>query len=483
MSAPSVKRNAILNGIRTISTLVFPLITFPYTSRILGPEGVGKVSFATSFVQYFVLIASLGIPLYGIREIAKVRSDPDRLAETTQELLVLHLASTLVCFLAFLAILPFQPRLSAETVLFLVASATIPLSTLSMEWLYQGLEQYSYITIRSIAFSALSVVAIFVFIHDPQDYVISAAITVAGTLGSSVLNFWNARTNIFRARTVPWEFSRHLKPMLTVYAMNFIISLYINMDTVLLGFLSSPDAVGYYATSMRITKMVMGVVISMGSVILPRLAYFLQQGQRKEFDAMVRKSFAILLLMCLPAVSGLMMLAPEMMAVFAGGKFDAAVLCMQITAPVILIIGVSNLLGFQILYPLGKDRLVVLSVSIGAIVSLALNALLIPRMAHLGAAIATVTAETMVIVAQVILIRRNYDLPMPWGNVARYVAGTGAMCLALWGAKGLVSHQGIRLIVAVPVGAAIYFAVVAALRDDFLLDNMKVLRSKVFPHA
>jgi O-antigen/teichoic acid export membrane protein len=298
-----------------------------------------------------------------------------------------------------------------------------------------------------------------------------------------VLNFWNARSILFRARTAPWAFARHVKPMLTVYAMNFIISLYINLDTVLLGFLSSADSVGYYATSMRITKMVMGVVISMGSVILPRLAFFLQNGQQKEFDAMVRKSFAILLLMCLPAVSGLMMLAPEMMTVFAGGKFDAAVLCMQITAPVILIIGISNLLGFQILYPLGKDRLVVLYVSIGAVVSLALNAVLIPRLAHLGAAIATVTAETTVIVAQVIMIRRNYHLPMPWTNVARYLAGTGAMCLALWGSKGLVAHDGLRLIVAVPLGAATYFGVVAALRDDFLIDNLKALRNKVSSHA
>jgi len=280
----SIKLNALMNTIRTISTMIFPLITFPYTSRILGPDGIGKVSFATSFVSYFILLASIGIPLYGIREIARVRDDKNKLSELTQELFVMHLITSIIISLVFFVLIFINGKLSDEKTLFFIASFSIILTTLGMEWLYQGLEQYSYITIRSIIFSTISTIAIFIFIHNKQDYIISAAIGVFAALGSSVLNFYNARKILFAKRTEPWNFKRHIKPMAIVYLMNFIISIYIQLDTVMLGFMSSDKNVGYYASGLKINKMFLALVTSLGSVLLPRLSYYIANEMKAEFN-------------------------------------------------------------------------------------------------------------------------------------------------------------------------------------------------------
>jgi len=475
-----LKINAMMNMAKVVSALIFPLITFPYTSRILGPVGTGNVGFATSLVSYFVLLGSIGIPLYGIREVARIREDRKALAVLVQELLVLHAGATLFSFLAFLCLIAFNGKVKAESILFLVASASIPLSLLSMEWLYQGLEEYVYMTVRSICFSAVSVVALFLFVHHRSDYVVVAGISVVASLGSSVLNFWNARRHVFVRPQQRWDFRRHLKPLAAVYALNFITSIYLNLDSVMLGFLSSAESVGYYSSALKLTKMLLAVVVSSGSVLLPRLSWFLASGKRDEFDRMLRKSLGIVLLLCLPITIALMLLSREILLVFAGEQYLPAARCLIVTAPIILFIGLTNVFGIQILYPMGKDKDVVLSVGAGAVVALVLNALLIPRIAHMGAAWGILVAECVVLAVQFAQVRRAYEIAWPWASAWKCALATLGMGLLLLSVRSVVPETSawLRLLLDVPLGASIYFFVLVVLKEEFVREILASLKGR-----
>lgn len=459
--------------------MIFPLITFPYTSRILGPDGIGKVSFATSFVSYFVLLASIGIPIYGIREIARVRDDKKKLSELAQELFVMHLIVSILVTLLFVGLIFLNGRLSNEKTLFFIISFSIILTSLGMDWLYQGLEQYSYITIRSIIFSTISTIAIFVFIHNKADYLISAAIGVVAALGSSVLNFYNARKILFEKRTTPWDFKRHYKPMGMVYLMNFIISIYVQLDTVMLGFISGDKNVGYYASGLKINRILLGLVTSLGGVLIPRLSYYIANDMKAEFNRMLKKSFEVIWILCLPAVVSLMLLSKEIIVLFAGAEYLPAAICIVITAPVILFIGLTNIYGFQILYPLGKEKEFIYSVTAGAIVSFIINLLLIPHFQHVGAAIATLVSELTVLAIMLIYVKKQYHALMPFNTILKYTIATFALVVYILLIKYEIEPYWLRLLVVVPTGVLLYAGLLLWMKESLVMELVTKIKEKL----
>jgi O-antigen/teichoic acid export membrane protein len=448
--------------------MFFPLITFPYTSRILGPEGAGKINFATSFVNFFILLASIGIPLYGIRMVASIRNDKKSLSAVVQELFLMNLFTSAIVFLGFLAVIFLNEKLYDEKTLFFIISFSIILSTLGMDWLYQGLEDYLYITVRSLIFSSISVVAIFIFIQQKEDYLISAMIGVIASLGSCVLNFYNARKIIFTKRTQSWNFKRHMRPMAKVYLMNLIISFYLQIDTVMLGFMSSAKNVGYYTSAMKLTKMLLNVISSFSSVLLPRLSYYISNNLNEDFDRMLENSLRLILVLCLPIAISLMMFSKEIIIILAGDQYLPAALCIIITAPVILFIGLSNIFGMQILFPLGMDKKIVGSVASGAFVSIVLNLLLIPQYAHIGAAFATLIAEFVVFIVQLIMISKVHKFKIPISNIIKYVFATLSLVVLFVIIKFGFPQFWLRLVIAMPTGFIIYFGSLFMMKETFV---------------
>lgn len=458
--------------------MIFPIITFPYTSRILGPEGIGKISFAISFVGYFTLFASIGIPMYGIREIARVKKDKKKLAELTQELFLMHFITTISVSFLFILLIMFNGKLSNDKVLFFVTSLSILFSSLSMEWFYQGMEEYSYITIRTIIFSTISAFAIFIFINDKQDYILSAAITVFASFGSSMLNFYNARKTLFTKRTVPWDFKRHLKPLVLVYLMNFIISIYIQLDTVMLGFMSSSKNVGYYATGIKLNKLLLALVTSLGVVLLPRLSFFIANDMKEEFKRVLKKSFEVIWIFCLPIVASMFLLSDEIIVLFAGKQYLPASICVMITSPIVLFIGLTNILGIQILYPMGKDKEVIYAVASGAIFSLILNLLLIPNLTYVGAAIATLISEFVVLIVLVLLISKEYRMLMPYNSILKYLFATLLLVLFIFVIKMEITLFWLRLIVIIPTGVLLYFGMLLILKESLAVEFLTIFKKR-----
>lgn len=402
----SVKFNFIMNFILTASNFIFPLITFPYVSRILLASGNGKIAFVTSVANYFTMIASLGIPTYGIRACASIRDDKEKLSKTVQELIIIHSFITILSLIFYFLSIFVIDKFYAEKELMIINGIGLFLNVLGVNWLYSALEQYEYITLRSIAFKILSVVLMFLLVHQKEDYILYGAISVFAAAGSNLLNFINLKKYIYFKKYKNYEFKKHMKPILIFFAQTVAITVYTNLDNVMLGFMKGDTQVGLYSASVRLKTMLVSLVTSLGTVLMPRLSYYVNNQNQSEFERLIKKSTNFVLLLSISLSCFFVILAKPCILLLSGDGYIDATLAMQIIIPSIIFIGLSNITGMQIFTPLGRENIVLLSVVVGAIVDLVLNIIFIPIMEAAGASLGTLIAEISVLIVQIYFLKK-----------------------------------------------------------------------------
>ena len=397
----SIKVNFIMNAFLTMSSFVFPLLTFPYVSRILMPEGMGKVAMGTAVVAYFAMLARLGIPLYGIRACAEVRDDRLQLSKVVHELFLINLFMTGVSYILFFCTVFTVSSFRAEYVLYLIIGSTLFFETIGVEWLYKGLEEYSYITYRSIFFKIIALIATFIFIHTQSDYVKYGAVTILAASASNLLNFYNLRKIITLKPFAAYRFKPHIKPILIFFATTCAIVIYTQLNTVFLGLMKTNADVGLFDSAMKIKNVLVSVVTALGAVLLPRASYYVKQGLLDDFSRICAKAIHFVCIMALPLIAFFFLFAANSIHFLSGNQFDGAILPMQIVLPTILLIGLTNIIGLQVLVPLGKEKEVFFSVVGGGIIDLIACSVLIPGYGVIGAALSNLLAEFTVLVLQV----------------------------------------------------------------------------------
>lgn len=419
----SLKLNFVMNAILTMSSFIFPLITFPYISRILLPEGTGKVSFATSLISYFLMLAQLGIPTYGVRACAKVRDNKLELSRTTQELLIINMVMSALAYILLFLALAFVPKLQQERALYLVVSLTILFNCIGMEWLYKALEEYTYITVRSILFKFLALIAMFALVHTQDDYVAYGGITILAASASNICNFLHARKYITLKPVGGYQFHRHLTAVAVFFAMACASTIYTHLDTVMLGFMTTDVDVGYYNAAVRIKSILVSIVTSLGAVLLPRASYYVEHGQMDAFRRISRKAVNFVFLAAGALSLYFILFARQGILFLSGEAYAGSIRPMQIIMPTLLFIGLSNILGIQILVPMGKEKVVLYSEIAGAVVDVFCNLLLIPRYAAAGAAISNLTAEAVVLLVQFLALRKEIAGAFRSVQYSKIVAG------------------------------------------------------------
>lgn len=454
----SLKLNFIMNAVLTMSSFLFPLISFPYVSRILGPEGTGRVDFATSLIAYFLMFAQLGIPTYGVRACAKVRDDKHLLTKTAQELLIINLVMSVLAYAVLALGLIFVPRLRQDRLLYILVSLTIIFNTIGMEWLYKALEQYTYITVRSIAFKLVSLGAMFALIRSKDDYVIYGGITILASSASYLMNFFHARKYISLRPVGGYEFKPHLKAVMVFFAMACATTVYTNMDKVMLGIMAENELqanvnVGYYGAASRIKSILVSIVTSLGTVLLPRASYYVQQGKMEEFRKISRKALNFVVVAATPLTLYFVFFARQGILLLSGQEYLGAVVPMQFIMPTLLFIGLTNILGIQILVPTGREKVVLYSVIVGAVTDVVCNLLLIPRYLAVGAALSNMIAEAAVLVFQTVALRREVGSAFRsisyWKILLGLAAGTAA---SVW-----VISLGLGSFLALALSACLFF--------------------------
>ena len=427
----SVKYNFIMNVILKMSSFIFPLITFPYVSRVLGAVGNGKISFASSVVYYFTMIATLGIPTYGVKVCAQNRDDKDKLSKTVQELLIIESITMIVSYVIFFIALFTVPRLQEDKILMLINSATILLTVFGVEWFYQAIEQYDYITFRNLAFKVLSVILMFLLIHQTEDYILYGAISVIGTVGSNILNILRLRKLVSFKKNYSLNLSQHIRPIFMLFMLSASTMVYTSLDTVMLGFIQSDADVGYYNAAVKLKNILVSLVTSLGTVLLPRLSNSLANNDFLQFNKLIKKSFNFVLLISIPLTIYCIIEAQTCIDFLAGPGYYPAVLPMQLISIAIIFIGLSNIIGIQILIPFGKEKLTVISTVVGAIVNVILNSILIPLYSAAGAALATTIAELSVVIVQIYFIKSDITQMLEMKNIIKIIVSSIIATFAL----------------------------------------------------
>lgn len=469
--AQSVKVNYILNLINTGTQMLFPLITFPYVCRVIEADGIGQINFFQSIISYISLFTCLGIPMYAIREIARDRSDVVQMNRTAMEILLLHSMLTLVGY-AIVAILCLTvPQIQVNIPLFLILSLTIFFTAIGCEWFYQGIEDFKYITIRGLIIKTVSVVLLFIFVKSKTDLLYYGCYTVFGVLGGNIFNFFRLRKYIHRENIIFSELhiKRHIKPVLKVFSFSVVTSIYLQLNTVLLGFLKNALAVGYFAAATKVMQMLLTMSVCLGSVMMPRASHLIAENKEAEFNRLIQKSYDFTLAIALPMTIGLIFCAPSLITALCGVKFEHSILPSQIIAPIILMVAISNIFGIQVLFPKGKINIVTLCCGIGAVADLILNLCLIPFFSYIGTSIAYLGAEVATTVSMYFIGRKYIPIIYFKKSHLTYALGCIVMALALYGISLLQLPTLTILLLQGCCGVLAYFIILCICRDEMLV--------------
>ena len=390
----SIKINMIMSMILTASGFVFPLLTYSYVARVLTPAGTGKVAFVNSILQYFSYAATLGIPSYGLRECAKVRDDKEKCSHLVQELLIINLISTAIAYIGLIFSVFNIDKLFCYKDIFLVMSICIILNTIGMEWLYQALEEYSYITLRSLLFKSISVILTFIFVRNSNDILWYAFLSVFTTSANYICNFIHVRKYISFKKVGKYNLITHLKPIITLFSASIIITIYANFDVSMLGIISTDYEVGLYNATWKIKNIALSVSMAFTSVMIPRLSYCFEHKQDKEVQNLLVKTIRGSLLLTAPIAVYILIYPMNVLRFVCGEQYVEAASTLRVLMLCVFPLILSNLFGNQILIPIGREKYYTQSVFVGMWINIIINLALIPKFGSIGAAIGTLITES-----------------------------------------------------------------------------------------
>lgn len=479
MHEKSIKSNFFLNVILTVSTIIVPLITFPYVSRVLLPEGIGKVTFATSIITYFSLLIQLGIPTYGIKAVACTRDDRETLSKTVKGLMIINLTMSFAVYGCFLITLFNIPRLSNDKMLYLILSVTLLTDSLGAEWLYKGLEKYGYITIRSMIFKFIALIGIFIFVKSSIDYYVYGFFTVFASVASNICNFVCLKKYIVKIRINRKDVVVLIKPILMLFAMTVATTVYTNMDNIMIGIMNSEIEVGYYSTAVTIRRALLMIVTSLGAVMLPRTSFYISHNMIEKFNYLSQKAVHFVTLLAIPITAFTIIVADIGIKIYAGESFLPASSVLRIIAPTIILAGWSNITGIQMLVSLNKEKMVVISVVTGAVVDFFLNLLLIPSYKSCGAAFSTVIAEIVVLVIQLIALGKKRVANIINQRWLIYIAANvipAVLCITI--AKLMKMNQILLFVILFVLYFGIYGFILFFLKDSLVEESVKTMQEK-----
>lgn len=396
-----------MNSLLTILSIIFPLISFPYVSRILQPEGIGRVSFVMSVISYFTMIAQLGIPTYGIRECAKLRDNKRELSIFVKEIITINILTCIVTYILFIFCIVCIPKFRNEKILFIVMGCSIFFNSAGIEWLYKGLEEYSYITKRSLLFKFIAFIGMFVLVKQETDILMYGILMIFASVGSNICNWINAKKLISLDVKTTITLRKHIRPIFLFFLLSIASTIYTNLDNVMIGLFSNNKEVGYYTAAIKVKAALVSIVTSLGTVLLPRASYYIERKEYEKFFLIAQKSLEFTTVLSIPFIFFFSQFAKYFILILSGSNYLSSVPVMIILMPTVLFIGLTNILGLQILVPLGMEKKVFISVLVGALVDFIINIFLIPKYGAIGAAVGTLFAEIFVFLIQVISYKRK----------------------------------------------------------------------------
>lgn len=415
----SLKSNFIYNSILTVSTYLFPLLVYPYISRTLGLSNIGIVNFVDNIINYFLCISMMGIATVGVREIAAAREDKVQLSRTYISLLSLTAITTLVAIVALWIAMYTIPKLTPYQDLLYVGIVKLAFNMFLVEWFFAGMENFRYITIRSLIIKFFYVGSIFLFVREASDYKVYFVITVASVMVNAIVNI------IYSRNLVTYSFRMiDMRPFVRTFIVMgvyvLLINVYSSLNTVWLGFVTDTEEVGFFTTATKLHAIIMAVLASFTNILFPRMSHLLAENKEKEFWEKIRIAFDAVCMFAFPTIVFMMVAGPEVLHIFVGDGFEGAYLPFRIITPLVLIIGIEQIIVIQILMTMHKDNTVLKNCFYGALMSLIANVILTEKMGAPGSAVVWVIAECTILCLSLVAVYKEYKYIPPYQRIFSY---------------------------------------------------------------
>lgn len=470
MKQKSLIYNVFFNFVYTGLNLLFPLITAPYVSRVLGASNLGQVNFAATIVSWFVLFATYGTATYGVREIAKARDDKEKLSSIFSELVIINaILSFVVVVIYFFAIFNISTFYD-ELHLYLIMALSIVLNMFAIDWYFQGIEEYRYITIRSAIFKTISLVCIFLFVKKPDHYVLYGLISVFATSLSGVLNYIYSRKSV-RMKYRGINPFRHFKKLSVFFFHTLIVSIYTNMDQVLLGLYFDTKAVAFMNRSRTLVNMAVAISTAISNVTLPRASYY-KANDESKFRYLLSEIPNYILWITIPITVSFMCLASNIMYILGGSEFLEAGTLLQIMSITIVCSPLSGYLQYQVFVASGKERIGLYIAIITSLFSLTLNILLIPRIGILGAGIVQVLSEFMAVSIRFYIAKNKLkysEINFVNKSAISYLIVSILMGVVMIIVRSLIDNLFLSFAVGILLGGIFYFSVLYLIREKITM--------------
>ena len=470
-----IKKNYLLNSINQVLVLIIPLITTPYLSRVLEPDGIGIYSYKSSITAYFVLFATFGISCYGQRAVSYCQDDVYRRSVTFWETTIIKALSSSISLLFFLI----MASQSASSTLYYIMSLNIISCLFDISWFYQGIEDFKSITIRNLFFKTLNVICILIFVRKKSDIYIYSLITLGGMALNSISLWMGIRRHIRFITLNQLHPLRRLPVVLSLFAPSIAIEIYTVLDKTMIGWITKDSfQSGYYEQALKITKTALAVVTSMGAVMMSRIGHYHAIKEKEKLNSTLYDSFRFVWFISIPICFGLIAISNNFVPWLFGKGYDDVSLLIRILSPLVVFIGISNVTGIQYLVPVGRQKDYTTSVVAGAIINLILNMILIPKFQSIGAAFASTCAELTVSVFQLLLIRKEVPLLSILKLSIKYLIAGLVMIISLTFLNRFFKPSILSTLILIIAGAAIYFLVLLIEKDTMIKEFVITTKKK-----
>lgn len=466
-------KNYLYNVFYQVFALLVPLITMPYIARVLGPTGVGINSFTNSNTQYFILIGSIGVSLYGNRQIAYYRDDKAKTSQIFWEVFLMRMITILVALLAFFIFLGFEKSYHQA---YLMQAILIVAAAFDISWFFMGFENFKVTVLRNIIVKLISLACIFIFVRGKGDLTLYIAVLSISQLIGNVTLFPYLKRYINLPNWRELKIWRHFKPSLVLFVPQIATQVYLILNKTMVGKMVSVEAAGFYDNSDKIVKMVLAIVTATGTVMLPRVANTFAKGDHEQVKKYLYQSFDFVSAVSIPMMFGIAAIAPKFATMFFGQAFDAVGPLMMVESLVILFIAWSNVLGIQYLLPTGHNKEFTMSVTIGAVVNIILNVPLIMWLGTEGAMISTVISEFSVTLYQFYIVRRELDLLQMMQDTWKYLLSGLIMFITVLTMNIRLPFSMVQLVIQALIGVIIYCGILYFMNPrilKYLIKNKK----------
>lgn len=472
----TIKENYVYNLIYQVILILYSVITIPYLSRILGPNGSGIYSYTISIVTYFCLFGTLGMSLYGQREIAYIQDNKNKKSKLFTELLLIRFITMSISILLFYF---FIINNSEYNIYFKILIINMLASYFDITWFYQGEENFKKIAIRNIVIKIISLISIFIFIKSSNHIGIYLFIYSITNLLANLSLWLNIRKHVsISFKNI--NLKKHLIPILLLFIPQIAVQVYTILDKTMIGLiLNDMSEVGYYEQSEKVIKVLLTIITSLGTIMLPRIASCYSKNETVKIKKYISESYKFMFLLSFPMIFGIIVISTDFVPMFFGREFDKIKMLLPLLSIIILLIGSSNITGTGYLLAINKQNKYTLSVVCGAVINVILNLILISKYMSLGAVIATIIAELSVSIIQLYYVKETIKIKDILKSSINYFISSIIMLIICLIIKNILNPGVIRMFILVMSGVVTYIGILLILKDKFLKYIIKTVKDKV----